>query len=95
MSDTPKWQRAKIIDPRATFGPMEFRRGTLHWVACEEPTPLGPFVTENNRRGDFSDQLTVRTSRPYNGHTVRFPAESVELLPEFSFADDPDAEVRQ
>lgn len=92
-SEKPKWQRARIRQniPDEEFDPPLPSR--LLWVRYGRP--------QTTQLMDSSGRLSVpkpayETSwrRPTffgEGHSY-IQASSVELLPEFSFADDPDAE---
>jgi hypothetical protein len=88
--DQPKWQRARIMeDPEAGFE-AGFEPGTLIWVRNGRPR----FGVADSRMGCVVGPI-LETNRHIHGHRAAFFRTDLELLPEFSFDDDPDATPRQ
>ncbi len=86
MSAQPKWQRVRYIGPDT----VNADRGDLFWVAVGPPT--SSMTVDGNVAGDI---LLASGRARRSGFPLAFNPQNVELLPEFSFADDPDAEVRR
>lgn len=86
----PKWQRARLLDCAPfSWGPG-LMVGDRVWVASGAPD------TKHDRSGEQAYRLKGHCLCGLPGCIRSNVAQRfVELIPEFSFADDPDAEVRQ
>jgi len=92
----PKWQRARILDqrPHRTYPYPHQQPGMLVWVRIGRPR-VERVRLPSWRIAEVECFVIAPTAPLIEGRPWGVPADGVELLSEFSFDDDPDAEVRQ
>lgn len=88
---SPKWQRARMVGPEFLTAHVEVRaHGPLFWVRVKPPSHGYRERDDGTRVAAMYHDTNWRYS---SGHLLALGVDRTELLPEFSFADDPDADV--
>ena len=92
--EQPKWQRARMLVDKQADAPTYPAPRSLVWVRSKPPEPTRVIGADSFTVWDEPNVMLLSVQGPYGVSWAARP-EWLELLPEFSFSDDPEAEVRQ
>jgi hypothetical protein len=93
MAETPKWQRARHLgDDRMEPEFAALPGYPFLWVETGPPERQVPIYDRDSGKFLRHDDLVRTHARDAIGRRWTTYMRQVELLPEFSYADDPDAE---